>query len=76
MKYLLINLIKGYKRYVSPYLVFLFGSGCRYQPTCSEYSIKALERFGLVKGISLSTKRFFSCHPFSKGGYNPVPEVR
>ena len=64
----IIMLIKGYKYFVSP----LFGHSCRFLPTCSEYSIDALREFGLLKGIFLSIKRIFSCHPWSKGGFDPV----
>ena len=69
---ILIKLIKTYKFLISP----LLGKSCRYLPTCSEYSIEALETHGLVKGIFLSTKRILSCHPikFLGGGegFDPV----
>ena len=65
---LLIKFIKTYKYIISP----LIGPSCRYLPTCSEYSIEALERFGLLKGILLIFKRIFSCHPWSAGGFDPV----
>jgi len=69
---LLIKLIKGYKYFISP----LFGHSCRYLPTCSEYSIEALKKFGLVKGLFMSVKRILSCHPikFLGGGegFDPV----
>ena len=74
MKKLQKNLFKVYKIVFSKTLKFLFGSGCRYYPTCSDYSQKALEEFGLGKGTSLSIKRLFRCHPFSKAGYyDPLP---
>ena len=66
--YILIRLIKGYKFLISP----LLGNSCRYFPTCSEYSIEALNEFGLVKGIYLSLKRIISCHPWGKGGFDPI----
>ena len=70
--HILIRLIKGYKFFISP----LFGSSCRYLPTCSEYSIDALKEFGLLKGILISLKRILSCHPirFLGGGdgFDPV----
>jgi len=47
-------------------------SVCRFQPTCSEYMYGAVEKYGVVKGIFLGTKRILSCHPWSKGGYDPV----
>ena len=69
---ILIKLIKGYKFLISP----LLGNSCRYLPTCSEYSIEALQKFGLVKGIYISLKRILSCHPikFLGGGegFDPV----
>ena len=70
--HIIIKLIKGYKLIISP----LFGPSCRYQPTCSEYSIEALKEFGLIKGIFISLKRILSCHPikFLGGGdgFDPV----
>ena len=69
---ILIKSIKGYKFLISP----LLGQSCRYLPTCSEYSIEALETYGFVKGIFLSTKRILSCHliKFLGGGegFDPV----
>ena len=64
----LIKLITFYKYLVSP----LIGHSCRYLPTCSEYSIEALKKFGFFKGLSLSLKRILSCHPWSNGGFDPV----
>ena len=68
LTYIIIKLIKIYKYLISP----LIGNTCRYLPTCSEYCIDALREFGLLKGIFLSIKRIFSCHPWSKGGVDPV----
>ena len=65
---ILIKLIKFYRYFISP----LIGPSCRYLPTCSEYSIEALKTFGFLKGLSLSLKRIFSCHPWRKGGFDPV----
>ena len=69
---ILIKLIKIYKFIVSP----LLGNSCRYLPSCSEYSIEALKKFGFFKGSYLSLKRIFSCHPikFLGGGegFDPV----
>ena len=65
---ILIKFIKGYRYFISP----LLGHSCRYLPTCSEYSIDALKEFGLVKGIFLSVKRVLSCHPWGKGGFDPI----
>lgn len=69
MKTLLIWLIRGYRRFISP----LLPPSCRFQPTCSQYAIQAIERFGLSKGGSLAVKRIMRCHPFHPGGYDPVP---
>ncbi|MFL2884945.1 MAG: membrane protein insertion efficiency factor YidD [Candidatus Pelagibacter sp.] len=68
----LIKFIKGYRFLISPIL----GNSCRYLPTCSEYSIEALRRFGFLKGLFMSIKRILSCHPikFLGGGegFDPV----
>jgi putative membrane protein insertion efficiency factor len=61
--------LRFYKRNVSPALP----AGCRYQPTCSEYTYEAIERHGVVKGIALGSWRLLRCNPFSKGGIDPVP---
>ena len=70
--YILIKVIKGYQFAISP----LLGNSCRYLPTCSEYTIEALETFGFFKGLYLSLKRILSCHPikFLGGGegFDPV----
>ena len=69
---ILIKLIKGYKFFISP----LFGNSCRYFPSCSEYSIEALKKFGLLKGFFKSFKRILSCHPIKilggGEGFDPV----
>ena len=69
---ILIKLIKIYRYLISPW----FGHSCRYLPTCSEYSIDALKEFGLIKGVYLSSKRILSCHPWSKGGLDPVNKYK
>jgi putative membrane protein insertion efficiency factor len=75
VKQLLIVLINLYKKLLSPLFFYLFGSGCRYTPTCSDYAIIALKRFGVVKGGKLAIIRILSCHPYSKKNhYDPVPE--
>tara|TARA_B100001057_G_scaffold460285_1_gene511235 strand:+ start:393 stop:632 length:240 start_codon:yes stop_codon:yes gene_type:complete len=66
--FILIKFIIIYRYLISP----LIGPSCRYLPTCSEYSIEALKTFGLSKGLSLSIKRIFSCHPWGNGGFDPV----
>ena len=65
---IIIQLIKTYRYLISP----LLGHSCRYLPTCSEYSIDALKTYGLLKGLYLSVKRILSCHPWSKGGFDPL----
>lgn len=62
--------ISVYRHAISP----LFPPSCRYVPTCSEYAMIAFKRFGFWKGLWLSVKRVGRCHPFVKGGYDPVPE--
>jgi putative membrane protein insertion efficiency factor len=62
-------LIRFYQIAISPYLP----SNCRYQPTCSHYSVEALKKHGIIKGGWLAIKRIFSCHPWGKSGYDPVP---
>ncbi|MBN8705954.1 MAG: membrane protein insertion efficiency factor YidD [Bacteroidetes bacterium] len=69
MRTILIVLIKFYKMAISPY----FPPTCRFTPTCSQYSIDALTKYGAFKGSVLSVKRIFRCHPFSHGGHDPVP---
>lgn len=68
MKKLFIALIRFYQLAISPYL----GANCRYYPTCSAYTIQAIEKYGALKGLWLGLKRICRCHPFHKGGYDPV----
>ena len=68
MKKILLFLIKIYQKGISPY----FGRRCRFYPTCSEYSRQAIIKYGTVKGSYLSIKRILKCHPFHKGGYDPL----
>jgi len=70
MKKGLLFFIKLYRKFISPF----FPPSCRFYPSCSSYSEEALRRFGLKKGLLLSLKRLSRCHPFSAGGYDPVPE--
>lgn len=71
MKKTILFLIKKYKKYISPMLVHI-GIKCKFYPTCSEYTYQAVEKYGIIKGIFLGTKRIIKCNPFSKGGYDPL----
>ena len=66
----IIFFIKLYQWLISP----LLKTNCRYLPTCSEYSIEAFNKYGVIKGFYLSAKRILSCHPFGNHGYDPVPQ--
>lgn len=68
MKKLLIFIIRIYRKYISPYK----RPSCKYYPTCSQYAIEAIEKYGSFKGTFMSIWRILRCNPFSKGGYDPV----
>ena len=68
MKKILIYLIKFYRRFISP----LKKPCCRFYPTCSEYFMQAVEKYGAFKGSRLGIKRILKCHPFNSGGYDPL----
>lgn len=68
LKRLVLLLIELYKRTLSPYLP----GGCRFHPSCSEYSREAVEKYGVLKGLYLTVRRILRCHPFNPGGYDPV----
>lgn len=70
MKKFFIILIKLYQKYISP---LKKSSSCIYTPTCSAYALEALEKYGAFKGMYLTIRRILRCHPFHKGGYDPVP---
>ena len=65
----LIVVVKGYQYLLSP----LLGSNCRFTPSCSSYTIEAIRLHGAMKGFLMGLWRILRCHPFSKGGYEPVP---
>ncbi|MCR5202269.1 MAG: membrane protein insertion efficiency factor YidD [Lachnospiraceae bacterium] len=69
MSKICILLIRFYQKFISP----LKPPCCIYTPTCSEYAIIAFKKYGFFKGFFLSVKRILRCHPFHKGGYDPVP---
>ena len=65
-----ILLLRGYKVVISPFL----GQHCRFHPTCSVYTMQAVERFGVFRGLWLGARRIGRCHPLNPGGVDPVPE--
>jgi putative membrane protein insertion efficiency factor len=64
--------LRAYQRLVSP----LLGNRCKYYPSCSEYAVQAIERFGILRGLVLAGWRLLRCNPFSHGGYDPVDDQR
>ena len=68
MRKILIFLIRFYQKAISPFL----GRRCRFYPTCSEYTKQAVEKYGALKGLYLGLIRILKCHPFHKGGYDPL----
>ncbi|NLN94524.1 MAG: membrane protein insertion efficiency factor YidD [Candidatus Hydrogenedens sp.] len=72
MSDILILVIRGYQRWISP----LLGSHCRFVPSCSQYAVDALRTHGTVKGVILTIWRLLRCQPLCKGGYDPVPPSR
>jgi putative membrane protein insertion efficiency factor len=69
MKTILIKIVLFYRQRISP----LSPPSCRFTPTCSAYALEALQKYGALKGSWLALRRFLKCHPFHKGGYDPVP---
>ena len=68
MKKLVIFFIECYRKCISPYTT----PCCRFVPTCSEYAVLAIEKYGVARGLWLAAKRLLKCHPFHAGGYDPV----
>ncbi len=68
MKYLVIDLLKLYKMFLSP----LLPPSCRFTPTCSEYAMEAVGKYGFFRGSWMSIRRLLRCQPFSEGGHDPV----
>lgn len=69
MKRLFLSMIRFYRRSISPFR----GACCIYIPTCSQYALEAIERYGALKGGFLTLRRLLRCNPFHRGGYDPVP---
>ena len=69
MSALAVFVVRLYQILIAP----LLGANCRFQPSCSQYAIDALKKYGFFKGSWLAAKRIFRCHPFHPGGYDPVP---
>ena len=67
-KLVTLQILRAYKWAISP----LFPPSCRYVPTCSEYAIEAVERYGVLRGVLMASVRLLRCHPFARGGYDPV----
>jgi len=68
MKKIAILMIKFYRLFISP----LKPPTCRFVPTCSEYALQAIEKYGIIRGGSMAVRRILRCHPFHPGGYDPV----
>lgn len=70
MRAVLIGAVRGYRLLLSPWL----GNACRFEPTCSQYAIEALQRHGALAGSALTAARLARCHPWCAGGCDPVPD--
>lgn len=78
MKQFILNSIRFYQKHLNvnnslARALFLTDNSCRFSPTCSEYSYEAILKYGILRGLLLSLRRIIRCHPFSKGGWDPVP---
>ncbi len=69
LKLLIINIIKIYQRFISPF----FPSSCKFSPSCSRYGIEAINKYGAIRGSFLTVKRVLKCNPWNNGGYDPIP---
>jgi uncharacterized protein len=65
---LFIGLLQAYRKFLSPMLP----PSCRYEPSCSLYTVQAIEKYGVLKGLFMGTLRVLRCHPFARGGFDPV----
>ena len=68
MRTAVIAILRFYKGFVSPWLP----SACRFSPTCSEYMMEAVDRYGAARGVAMGLRRLLRCHPFHAGGFDPV----
>ncbi|MFA6320258.1 MAG: membrane protein insertion efficiency factor YidD [Candidatus Omnitrophota bacterium] len=68
MKKVVIFLLNFYRKYLSPLKL----QCCRFYPTCSQYTVESVEKYGVLRGLLKGAKRILRCHPFAKGGYDPV----
>ncbi|MDD3167871.1 MAG: membrane protein insertion efficiency factor YidD [Eubacteriales bacterium] len=68
LKRIIMLLIRGYQKFISP----MFPATCRFYPTCSQYFLQAVEKYGACRGSFLGIKRILKCHPFHPGGYDPL----
>ena len=68
MRQVVIATLRFYKRFLSPILP----SACRFHPTCSEYMLEAVSKYGVLRGVSMGARRLLRCHPFHQGGFDPV----
>lgn len=68
MRRLFIGLLQAYRKFLSPMLP----PSCRYEPSCSLYTVQAIEKYGVLKGLFMGTLRVLRCHPFARGGFDPV----
>ncbi|PIC64267.1 membrane protein insertion efficiency factor YidD [Sporosarcina sp. P13] len=72
LKKVLLLFIRFYQKFISP----MFPPSCRFYPTCSHYGVEAIETHGAIKGSYLAVMRILKCHPFHKGGFDPVPKKK
>jgi putative membrane protein insertion efficiency factor len=72
LRWLLVAPLRVYQRLISP----LLGPHCKYYPSCSEYAVQAVQRFGILRGLVLAGWRLLRCNPWSPGGYDPIEEQR